>query len=65
LTLLENYFETRAGVSPYGGPFLLHYLDATVYPNVPVALVVLCAVIFCAFNLGIYARRYQGHASLG
>lgn len=65
LALAENYFEARAGVSPYHGPFLLHYLDATVYPNVPAALLVLCAVTVCAFNLGIYSQRYRRHASLG
>ena len=63
LTLAENYFEARAGISPYHGPFLLHYLDATVYPDVPLALLIACAVIVCAFNLGVYARRYRRHAS--
>jgi len=65
LTLAENYFETRAGVSPYHGPFLLHYLDATVYPNVPAGFLIVCAVMICGFNLAVYARRYQQHGSLG
>ena len=65
LTLAENWCEVRAGVSPYHGPFLLHYLDAIVYPNVPVALLVAVAVVVCVFNLGIYARRFLKHASLG
>jgi Protein of Unknown function (DUF2784) len=64
LTLAENYFEARAAVLPYHGPFLLHYLDATVYPNVPATLLIVCAVIVCGFNLGVYVRRYQRHASL-
>lgn len=65
LTLAENWFESRAGVEPYRGPFLLHYLDAIVYPNVPLTLLVACAVAVCLFNLGIYVRRFRRHASLG
>jgi len=30
----------RGGVSAYRGPFLLHYLDALVYPNIPSNLLV-------------------------
>lgn len=65
LTLAENYCEERAGMLPYHGPFLLHYLDATVYPSLPVAWLVTSAVVVCAFNLGVYLRRYRQHASLG
>ncbi|MGH9710134.1 MAG: DUF2784 domain-containing protein, partial [Candidatus Acidiferrales bacterium] len=43
LTLAENWCEARAGVASYGGPFLLHYLDSTVYPHVPVKLLVTVA----------------------
>ncbi len=67
LTLAENYFEARAGISPYRGPFLLHYLDATVYPDAPPALLTVCAVIVCAINVGIYAwriRRARSHPNL-
>jgi hypothetical protein len=35
LTLAENWCEARAGVAPYHGPFLLHYLDAILYPTCP------------------------------
>lgn len=65
LTLAENWCEARAGILPYHGPFLLHYLDAIVYPNVPVALLVAVAVSVCVLNLGIYARRFLKHASVG
>jgi len=58
LTLAENWLEARAGIEPARGPFLVRALDATVYPNVPVWLVVGGAVIVCAAILGIYARRY-------
>jgi hypothetical protein len=35
LTALEEWLHVRGGVSAYRGPFLLHYLDAVVYPNIP------------------------------
>lgn len=65
LTLAENWCEARAGVAPYHGPFLLHCLDATVYPNVPAALLVTVAVAICAFNLAIYIQRFRKRRSLG
>jgi hypothetical protein len=70
LTLAENFFEARGGLEPYKGPFLLHYLDAVVYPNLPFRLLIACGVGVCALNLLIYGlrlRRYlaktkiQGH----
>lgn len=65
LTMLENRLEARGGVSPYGGPFLLHYLDALVYPNLSATLLTAGSVAFCVFNLFIYARRFLNHRSLG
>src|ERR1700757_4273239 len=50
LTMLENWLEQKAGVEPYQGGFLLHYMDKLVYPTV-------AGVLVCAFNLAIYARR--------
>ncbi len=57
LTLAEQYFETRAGLAAYQGSFLLHTLDAIVYPNLPYWLVTVLGVAVCVFNLGIYAWR--------
>jgi uncharacterized protein DUF2784 len=34
LTVLENRLEAKAGVQPYQGGFLLHYLDKFVYPDI-------------------------------
>jgi len=65
LTALENWLEVRGGVSVYRGPFLLHYLDALVYPNIPPKLLVAGAVAVCVFNLLIYARRLLVRHSLG
>lgn len=57
LTLAEQYFETRAGWLAYHGSFLVHYLDAIVYPNLPGWAVTIAGVSVCALNLGIYLRR--------
>jgi len=59
LTLAENYFEARAGIAPYQGPFLLHYLDAIVYPNLSPTLLTVCGVAVCAANLIVYAWRFR------
>lgn len=58
LTLAEQYFETRAGVSPYQGSFLVHWLDAIVYPTLPGWAITIAGVAVCALNLAIYARRW-------
>lgn len=55
LTLLENWFETRAGVEPYQGGFLLHYLDRLVYPDISATVLTVVGVSICAFNLALYA----------
>ncbi len=65
LTLAENWCETRAGMTPYRGSCLLHYLDATVYPNVATALLVTVAVAICVCNLAVYVQRFGKRRSLG
>lgn len=57
LTLLENWLEDRAGVQPYEGGFLLHYLDKLVYPNISVGVLTAAGVVVCALNLAFYARQ--------
>jgi Protein of Unknown function (DUF2784) len=59
LTLLEQYLESLAGVVPYRGPFLLHYLDALVYPDVPETVLISFAVAVCGVNLYLHARRLR------
>jgi hypothetical protein len=59
LTWAENRLETRAGIAPYQGGFLLHYLDALVYPNISPGLLTGFGVVVCVVNLGIYAIRFQ------
>jgi len=55
LTTLENWLEARAGVEPYQGGFLLHYLDKLVYPEVSATVLTVAGVAVCALNLGFYA----------
>jgi hypothetical protein len=57
MTLLEQWLEARVGVHAWTGGFLVHYLDATIYPNLPEWLLTGLGVAVCVFNLGIYARR--------
>ena len=64
LTWAENWLETQAGVAPYQGGFLLHYLDALVYPNIPPGLLVGSGVAVCVINLGIYAVRFHHRRGL-
>ena len=64
LTLAENWLEQRAGIQPYQGGFLLHYLDKLVYPELPASVLTAAAVIVCVFNLAYYARvRWSEHHS--
>src|SRR5215469_34276 len=56
LTLVENWLKQRAGIDPYQGGFLLHYLDKLVYPEMPASVLTAAAVIVCVFNLAYDAR---------
>ena len=57
LTLLENSLEQKAGVEPYQGGFLLHYLDKLVYPDISTTTLTMAGVIVCAFNLTLYGSQ--------
>jgi hypothetical protein len=57
LTLIENCLEQKAGVDPYQGGFLLHYLDKLVYPDISATALTVAGVIVCAFNLALYGRQ--------
>jgi hypothetical protein len=54
LTLAENWLEQRAGIEPYQGGFLLHYLDKFVYPDLPASVLTSAGVIVCLLNLAFY-----------
>lgn len=59
LTLLEDWLRGRAGLGPYQGGFLIHHLDALVYPDVSQGLLTWVAVAVCGFNLGVYGLRMR------
>jgi hypothetical protein len=62
LTLLEQWLEGRAGMPAYGEPFLVHYLDAIVYPDVPVWGLISAAFLICGFNLYLHLRHLTSSA---
>src|SRR5215469_13222448 len=57
LTVLENWFETKAGVQPYQGGFLLHYMDKLVYPDISATVLTFAGVLVCLLNLALYGRQ--------
>jgi hypothetical protein len=58
LTLLENWFEAKAGIEPYQDGFLLHYLDKFVYPDVSATALTIAGVLVCTLNLVFYGREF-------
>jgi uncharacterized protein DUF2784 len=59
LTIAETRFEELAGIQPYHEPFLVHYLDALIYPTVPQTLLAWCASAVCVTILGLYGLRFR------
>ena len=57
LTFAENTLELKAGIQPYQGGFLLHYLDKVIYPDISPTVLTVAALIVCALNLGFYIWR--------
>jgi hypothetical protein len=57
LTLLENRLEGHAGVEPYQGGFLLHYLDKLVYPDISANVLTITGVVVCIANMAFHARQ--------
>lgn len=57
LTLAEQALETKAGVTPYQGSFLVHYLEAVIYPDIPESALIAGALVVCGINLWLYTRR--------
>jgi hypothetical protein len=56
LTLLENWLEAKAGIEPYRGGFVLHYLDKLVYPDISPIVIAVVGVGVCLLNLALYLR---------
>jgi len=63
LTLLENWLEQKAGVEPYQGSFLLHYIDKLVYPDISATLLTVAGVLVCALNLAIWYASLESSPS--
>jgi len=59
LTYAENWLAQQTGAAPYQRGFLLHYLDALVYPDVPPWSLTVAAVAVVAANAVIYWRRWR------
>ena len=59
LTYAENWLNARSGIAPYERGFLLHYLDALIYPNVPPWVLTVAAVVVVAVNGAIYWNRWR------
>jgi Protein of Unknown function (DUF2784) len=57
LTLAEQWLDAKAGLHTWTGSFLVHTLDAVVYPNLPVVLIVSLGVAVCSANLLLYLAR--------
>jgi hypothetical protein len=57
LTVFENRLEGKAGVEPYQGGFILHYLDKLVYPDISATVLIVAGVIICTLNLAFYGRQ--------
>jgi Protein of Unknown function (DUF2784) len=55
--VLENWLEGKAGVEPYQGGFLLHYLDKLVYPDISASLLTVAGVTICVLNLAFHGRQ--------
>lgn len=64
LTYLEQYFQRRAGVVPYSGDFIGHYVETLLYPDFPTWLLTTVGIAVCLINLGIYGRRFYRTGSL-
>jgi hypothetical protein len=58
LTTLEDWLESQAGVQPDRGGFLLHSLNALVYPNISATALTAFGIAVCVLNLAVHARRF-------
>lgn len=61
LTSAEQWARQGAGLAPYPGDFLTHYLEQIIYPDVPYLWLIAGAAAVCIVNLAIYLRRWIGH----
>jgi hypothetical protein len=65
LTLVEVEYARRAGWATYQKPFLVHYLEQILYPELPESVVIVGAVVACAAILALYGWRYSRRDASG
>ena len=65
LTVAETRLEELAGIQPYHEPFLVHYLEALIYPNVSAKVLTWSASALCVAVLGVYGLRFRWRRSAG
>jgi hypothetical protein len=65
LTVAETRLEELAGIQPYHEPFLVHYLQALIYPDISQALLTWSASAVCVAILGIYGLRFRRRRTAG
>ncbi len=65
LTVAETRFEELAGIRSYHEPFLVHYLNALIYPSVSQTLLTWCASAVCVAILGVYGLRFRRRRNTG
>src|SRR5713226_10032008 len=59
LTIAEQWLQRRAGSAEYQGSFLMHYLEAVIYPDVSPELLTWAGSGVCLVILGIHGRRFR------
>lgn len=65
LTYAEQWLLRRAGRASYAESFLVHYLEAVIYPDISPLLLTGGSVAVCVLVLGIYLRRFSRRTSPG
>ena len=62
LTYLESYLRHLYNAqSAYGGPFILHYMERIIYPDIPALYIRGGEIIFVIFYLVFYAYMAKKH----
>jgi hypothetical protein len=65
LTALEQHLQIMAGMDSYSRPFLVHYLDNLVYPEISPVVLSAAGSAVCVINLAIYVARFRHAATDG
>lgn len=59
LTLAELHFRGRAGLPPYEGRFLVHYINLYVSSSLSASFITNSGVAICCVSLFLYALRFR------